>query len=217
MARVLLLVCFLSSTAAFADGPDFSRGAVMLGLHYGYGLWGFDRAQLSSQVGAPNADAFLGTTPNAQAAAVRLGYNVLGHATAEAVLTATGWNLTEVTRGGAGFLIGALRWHPLMLVFPEGPRKVPFDASVFFGAGYGIVGQARGMDGAALTAGFDIEYYISRGVGFSFFARDFFPLWNSFYLDYDNRAVPGNTIAMPGGSGGSFISFGLALNLRFET
>jgi hypothetical protein len=217
MERLLVCFLFLAPVAAQAAQADFSNGAVILGLEYGPGYWGFDRAHLAAQVGDPLASVFVDDLQTGHTGTIRLGYNILGHATVEAMVTGTGWDLSTVNRGGAGFVGGELHWHPLELVWLKKERPIPLDASVFFGLGYGIAGERTGMDGTVLETGLTASYFFVKAVGAGLFVRGVFPQWNNFYIDYDNRQLAGNTLPLPNGSGGSFWTFGLALTFRVET
>ncbi len=206
--------------AAAAEAPDFSRGAVEISLQGGAGQWALDRFRLASQVDAvlPGDSAvFVADAQGGPAASLKVGYDILGHASIDAELTATGWSILDSSRGGAGFLVGMVHWHPLQLVWLKKARPVPFDSTVFFGYGYGIAGSRRGMDGNLMELGLDATYYFSRGVGVGLYVRDVLLQFNKYYLDWDNRSLPGATVALPNGSGGSFITYGLTLDLRFET
>lgn len=217
IARTLVFLALLWPPLARSGAPEFSKGALVLGLQYGQGLWALDRARLVEQVGEHNSDLFIGQAKGSHAASLRLGYNILGHATLEAALTGTGWDLSQGSRGGAGFLAGLVHWHPLELVWREQTRPVPLDASAFFGLGYGIAGQERGMDGRIIELGAQASYWFSQAVGAGLFARGVLLQWGSFYLDYDRRAQAGNTIALSKGSGGAFWTLGVSLDFRFET
>lgn len=216
MIRFIALLGLVVPAAASAQ-PDFTRGAVVFGLQYGPGLWALDRRHLASQVGDGHAGVFVGDARNSHTASMRLGYNILGHATVEADLTATGWNLADQTRGGGGFLAGVAHWHPLALVWKDQPRPYPIDATAFLGLGYGIAGQNRGMDGQLWEVGATGSYYFSPSVAVGLFARGILLQWSNFYLDYDGRTLAGNTLALPKGSGGAFWTLGLSLDFRFET
>ena len=44
--------------------------------------------------------------------------------------------------------MGTVTWHPLQLVFlKKEVRPIPIDFGTYFGLGYGIAGERRGMDG----------------------------------------------------------------------
>ena len=218
MMRPLFFILLLS-LPALADPPKFSSGGVIFGVQYGPGLWSFDRGFIGSQVGQGFADAYIGDLrgwPDAQTLAIRLGYNILGHASIEVNLLATGWALSEPSRGGGGFLTGILAWHPLQIVFMnKEKRPIPIDFSIFFGAGYGIVGQRLGMDGLVWQWGMTVDYWFNRFIGLGAFVRGTFPRFGAMYLDYDNRSAAGNTLQLPQTSGGMFWHPGLELLLRF--
>jgi hypothetical protein len=210
----VLVVC--SSLTTWAASPKFSEGGVVVGLQYGPGFWVLDRAFIGNQVGLQNADTYIHDVQNTHTLALRLGYNILGHATLEADLLATGWNLSTSDRGGAGFLTGVVAWHPLELVFlNKAERPIPLDASMSFGVGYGIAGQRLGMDGLVLQWGMNAEWWFNRFFGVGAFVRGTFMKWGSMYLDYDHRSSPGNTLALPQTSGGAFWHPGIELLLRF--
>jgi len=196
---------------------DFSRGAVIFSIQPGYAVWGLDLARIQrdtevydpggARVFVDQANQAIGTV------SVKLGYNILGHVTLDAELTGTGWNVFRSDRGGAGFLVGALHWHPLELVWRKEVRPVPFDASVFFGYGYGICGSTRGMDGNLWEVGVDASYFVSKSVGFGIFARGIYLNWDKFYQNFDgNQFTP-----MSPGLIGSMWTFGISLDFRFET
>lgn len=212
MVRLTILLLGLAPLSALASGPNFSRGGLLFGLQYGFGSWGYDRARLEQQVGPGDAAIFLDDLKNTHTATLKLGYNILGHATVGADFTATGWNVFDASRGGAGFLVGSVRWHPLELVWLEKDRPVPLDASLFAGLGYGIVGQRRGMDGMVWEVGFEAEYYLNRLLSLGLFARGVLPQWNALYIDYDNRI----TVPLDGGWSGNFWSYGMMATFRFE-
>jgi hypothetical protein len=115
----------------------------------------------------------------------------------------------------AGIVTGYLAWHPLELGWlKKASRPIGLDVSTLFGVGYGIVGQNRGMDGLVLQWGLNIDYFFARTFGIGLFAKGTFLQWDKFYLDYNNRDLPGNTLPVSGGSVGSFWTLGLALNFR---
>ncbi len=217
MMRLFFFSVALLSLPASADPPKFSSGGIIFGLQYGpVGLWSFDRTFIGSQVGQANADAYIADLQSTHTVGVRLGYNILGHVSLEANLVATGWNLSQTTRGGGGILTGILAWHPLELIFIKKERRpIAIDASIFFGAGYGIVGQRIGMDGLVWQWGMTVDYWFNRFVGLGVFIRGTFPRWGSMYLDYDNRSAPGNTLKLVNTSGGQFWHPGFELLFRF--
>lgn len=221
--RLVLVGSLLAGVTAWADPPKFSSGGVIFSIQYGpVGLFSFDRTFIGSQlqasvgpVGQAYADAYLGDLRNTHTVGLRLGYNILGHATISADLVATGWNLSDTNRGGGGILTGILAWHPLQLIFMNKERRpIPIDASIFFGAGYGILGQRLGMDGLVWQWGMTADFWFNRYIGLGVFIRGSFPRWGAVYLDYNNRSAAGNTITLPQTSGGQFWHPGFALTFR---
>lgn len=216
MIRCALMATIVAAGTSFADPPKFSQGGFLFSISYGPGFWSFDRALLGSQVGQANADVFAtdAVSPS-HAVALRAGYNILGHASIGADFSATGWDITQPNRGGAGFLTGFLAWHPLELVWmKKQQRPIGLDVSTMFGVGYGIMGETRGMDGLVLQWGFNADYFFARYFGAGLFAKGTFLQWDKFYLDYYERDQPGNTLPTPRGSGGSFWMLGIALTFR---
>lgn len=220
MFRTALIAALLSTSAAFAVPPEFSDGGVVLGLQYGPGNWFLDGPKLTAQLGAGEASLLTNNTLSGHSATLRLGYNILGHATVEGSLTATGWNLFEPGRGGAGFGTGGVHWHPLQLAKelwkPTWLEGRAFDASVFFGLGYGILGQVRGLDGMVWQWGFDADWYFARTIGIGAFVRSTQLATTNYYVDFYDRAAPGNTLVLQDGGVGSFLQFGVSLTLRIS-
>lgn len=191
--------------------PRFSEGGFVMTVQYGVGLWGMDRPKLVSQVGGILADSFITDVQNTHTATLKASYNILGHASIGVDFTGTGWNVFDVNRGGAGFLAGTLAWHPLELVWMQKKvRPLALDASVFFGAGYGIAGRITGMDGLVLEGGFQADWYFTRYFGVGLFARGVFPQWDKFYTDFYGRVFA----QLPQGSGGAFWTLGASLHFR---
>ncbi|MBL9039509.1 MAG: hypothetical protein JNG84_13400, partial [Archangium sp.] len=169
----------LIAAAAWAEPPQFSAGGFRLGFQYGPGIWNIDTAKLRSQLPLnPNGDLatiFSNEVQNTHTLSLGVAYDILGHASLGVDLTATGWNLPDANRGGAGFLVGRVAWHPLEIVWiKKKKRPVPLDISGFFGVGYGIVGQRTGIDGLVLEAGFQADYFFTRFFGLGFFVRGVF-------------------------------------------
>ena len=205
---------FLSVTAA-AAGPNFSEGGFVVSIQYGPGFWSLDKPRLSNQVPVDHAAAFVSETQNTHTVSLAVAYNIMGHASVGADLTATGWNLQNSTRGGSGFLIGKVAWHPLQLVWLGKERRpLSLDISPWFGLGYGITGQSRGADGLVFETGLNADYFFTKYFGIGLFARFVFLSYANFYLDYNNRSLPGSTLPLKDGSGGNFISIGFAIHFR---
>lgn len=197
------------------DWPKFSKGGLLFQIQYGYGWWAMNRALLTSQSSMEDADGFIAQTKDTHALQLRVGYNILGHATISVDLTATGWDLTTKNVGGAGFLTGSVAWHPLELAFMnKDHRPIPIDFSLLFGAGYGIAGETRGLDGAVLQTSLFVDYFFVRYFGLGLFFKAHHFLFNKLYRDYYNRDQPGNSVTLNQGSGGHYLHFGLTLTLR---
>ncbi len=196
--------------------PDFSRGGFVLSLEYSpWASWSVDQAHLASQVGDAAAGVFIAQAKSQHTASLHMAYNILGHASIGVDFTATGWNIAEPSRGGGGFLVGTVGWHPLQLVWMHQDRRpLGVDLKVYFGAGYGIAGQSTGMDGLVTELGFDAMFFFSRYFALGLYGRLMFLQWDKFYLDYYGRDQPGMTIPLPQGSGGTFGSFGFAMHFR---
>ena len=230
MTRLVSVMVVLVSAVVLADPPNFSAGGFNFQIQYGPGFWTIDQTALGNDpgknglppVGPVNASLFkemLTTSKHvpAHTVSLSLAYNILGHASVGADITATGWEIFDAARGGGGFVIGKVAWHPIELFFMnKEKRPIGLDASTFFGVGYGIVGGATsvpgfpdGMDGLIFEWGANVDYFFARYFGLGFFARGIFLNWEKFYLDFNNRDVPGNTIPLAKPLGGSFWTFGL--------
>jgi hypothetical protein len=215
MFRCVLVVGLLSGRAGLAEPPKFSEGGFLFSLMYGPGLWGFNRTLLAEQVGAGNADILIADAVTSHTVSLRAAYNILGHASLGVDFSGTGWDISNSNRGGAGFLTGFVAWHPLELVWmKKQQRPIGLDVSTMFGVGYGIMGEQRGMDGLVLQWGLNADYFFARYFGLGLFAKGTFLQWDKFYVNYNDRSVPGNTLPVPKGTGGSFWTLGITLIFR---
>ena len=209
----------LTAAAGSASEPDFGSGGFVLSLQYGPGFWNFSPARMASQLPDNVGDVtqFVGDLRTSHVGTLQARYSILGHVSLGADFTATGWNPSPTIIGGAGFLAGTIAWHPLQLVLvllKKTPRPVPLDLSTAFGVGYGIAGQRRGMDGLLYEWTLGLDYFVTRYLALGAFVRGVFFSWNKLYLNYIDRSLPGNTLPLPQGSGGSFWTFGLSLSFR---
>jgi hypothetical protein len=217
MKFFVFLAAIVSGFSAGAfEGPQFSKGGFGLTVQYGPGFWNIDQSKLAAATNASEASAFVSDLKNTHTVSVRAAYTILGHASIGAELTGTGWDITTLGRGGAGFAIGSATWHPLELVFMnKDKRPLPIDVGLVFGIGYGIAGQRRGMDGLLFEGAIDVDFFFARYIAVGLFGRGIFFNWNNLYLDFENRAVPGNTLPLGNvGSVGSFFTFGISVTLR---
>jgi hypothetical protein len=185
-------------------------GGIQIGLEYGYGDWSFDRTHLVNQVGPALADDFLTHTHSGQTAALHLGYNILGFGGPEVDVTATGWNITSADRGGGGMVAGIGAFSPFNFFLPPERR---WDAQVFLGYGYGLVGQTKAMDGGVFEWGARGEFFVTPNLSLGAALRFYHPQFGDFILDYDNRSQPGNTLKLPQGSGGLFWMLGVQVGI----
>lgn len=233
MIRLIALVTSLVPLAVWADPPHFSTGGFNFQIQYGPGFWTVDQNKLGTDpgkeglmVGPTNAQLFKESLQNTHTVSLSASYNILGHASVGADITATGWNLFDVTRGGGGFVIGKIAWHPIELFFlNKEKRPIGLDADTYFGVGYGIVGGAtavagapNGMDGLVFEWGLNANYYFARYFGLGLFARGVFLNWSKFYLDFNNRDenTCGGPCTLPLANplGGSFWTFGISMTFR---
>ncbi|HEY1089386.1 MAG TPA: hypothetical protein VGE37_16910 [Archangium sp.] len=219
MIRLLVLMLAVVPAAVWADPPNFSHGGFLLQLQYGPGFWTFDKSKLDMEVAGRDpggGTAFVDSLVNTHTVTLGLNYNILGHATIGADLTASGWRLDAADRGGGGMLVGKVAWHPLELVFMnKEKRPIPLDFSTFFGVGYGIVGggrigDPRGMDGLLFEWGADVQWYFARFFGIGFFVRGVFFNWDKLYQDFNNKVF----VQLSQPSGGSFWTVGITLTFR---
>jgi hypothetical protein len=214
-----------------AGEPALSQGqsawghaGVYFHVGYGYNWWSLDRAKVASQIGSRDdpANFFNSSAVDAQTASLRGGYNVAGHAHAGFHFLATGWEVLNSARGGAGYIGGEVGWHPLSLVsalLPSGPipGEQYYDSWLEAGLGYGIVGKKRAMDGGIATFGLAAEGYPLPWLSLGLRTTWYFPFFNRYILDYDHRADPGMSLELPRGSGGSFLAFNAFVAFHFGT
>jgi hypothetical protein len=200
------------------------HAGVYFHIGYGYNWWSLDRAKVANQIGIRDdpANFFNGSAVDAQAASLRGGYNVLGHAHAGVHFLATGWEVLNSARGGAGYIGGEVGWHPLSLVsalLPGGPlpEERYYDLWLEAGIGYGIVGKKRAMDGGIATFGLAAEGYPLPWLSLGLRTTWYFPFFSRYILDYDHRADPGMSLDLPQGSGGSFLAFNAFVAFHFGT
>ncbi len=200
--------------------PDFKGGGFLFDIQYGYSVWSMNAPRVSGATGEHLVDE-LASKP-AHMLTIGLAYNILGHVSIGADITASGWDVFSPNRGGGGFVVGKIAWHPLQAVFAamKEDRKFGFDFNTFFGVGYGISGfgpdadNKRGMDGLIFEWGLQADYFLARYFALGVYVKGIFTSWNKYYLDFENRAQAGNTINLNPVSGGAVWGFGLTLTFR---
>ncbi|MEW6431579.1 MAG: hypothetical protein AB1730_08710 [Myxococcota bacterium] len=214
---VAVVAALAAGPGRAAEPPTFSQGGFIFALQYGPGFWLVNEAALGAQAGAGYANVFVSDLVTSHTLSLSAKYVILGHASIGVDFTATGWDVFSSNRGGAGFLVGTVGWHPLELVFKlleYEKRPVTFDVSTWVGLGYGIAGERLGSDGLTVEWGVTFDWFFTRFFALGTFARGAFLKWNSLYLDFNNRDVPGNTVPLPNGLGGAFWTLGLSLTFR---
>jgi hypothetical protein len=215
--RWVVLTLLVTAGSARAAPPKFSEGGFIFSAQYGPGFWNVNQAALAAQVGESFASVFVGDLQTSHTLSLKAAYVILGHASVGVDFTATGWDVLSSNRGGAGFIVGTVAWHPLESVFKilkYEKRPVNFDLSSGIGLGYGIAGERLGSDGFTVEWTIDFDWFFTRWFALGTFARGAFLKWNALYLDFDHRDVPGNTLPLPNGLGGAFWTVGLSLNFR---
>lgn len=215
---VSLIIVVAPLSAAALEVPKFKKGGVLISLQAGAAVPHLDDANLNSLF--TGAFLFTRQVQTAPGVGFRLGYNILGHASVGADFTATGWDVFNDNRGGSGYLVGYVAWHPMELFFlKKDERPFGLDFNTHVGLGYGIVGGSQpaawGMDGIAVQWGFAIDYFLNRYFAVEFFAKVNFLQFDKFYFDWDSahRGGPGAININPRG-GGTWWHTGLALVLR---
>ncbi|GMU61789.1 MAG: hypothetical protein AMXMBFR34_35520 [Myxococcaceae bacterium] len=215
--RWAVLGLVVAAAAARADPPKFSEGGFIFSVQYGPGFWNVSQAHLATQVGESYASVFAGDLQTSHTLSLKAAYVILGHASVGVDFTATGWDVFTSNRGGGGFIVGTVAWHPLESVFKimkYEKRPVVFDLSTGFGLGYGIAGERMGSDGLVVEWTINFDWFFTRWFALGTYAKGVFLKWNSLYLNFDQRDVPGNTLPLPNGLGGAFWTVGLSVNFR---
>ncbi|HEY3452454.1 MAG TPA: hypothetical protein VGK67_39285 [Myxococcales bacterium] len=212
-----------------APSRTVGHAGAYLTLSGGYNWWSLNRGKVAGQVAQANPAEdtnwmFDASLQNGAAAGLRGGYDILGHAHIGFNFTGTGWDVFTKERGGGGYIGGEVGWHPLSMIFALVPDHVReksgqkyYDLFVEGGAGFGLVGKHRAMQGLVGSVGLGTEGYPAQWVSIGVRATWYFPAFNEYIIDYDNRASPGMTIPLPEGSGGRFFSCTGYLAFHFGT
>jgi hypothetical protein len=150
-------------------------------------------------------------TQNALAATLLLGYGIQDHVTVSAGLTATGWGLFSPESGGAGLASLEVAWHPAALL-PLGRLGAVrrWDGALFAGAGYGVLGEKRAIDGLHLQLGLRAEYLVTPWLSLGAAVRYAGLRFGRYVVNWNgNVSVP-----LPRTSGGELFIPALTLALR---
>ena len=167
-AQIAALV-FLSVSLCL--GAAQAREGFSISLGIGGGFWSLNEGSLRdslAEMSPPRGvETRLLTKELSDGLAVRFGmaYNIKGYASVEIGMTGHGWNLSNLDAiGGSGHVSMVAHFHPFQLFMPERD----FDASVFLGGGYSILGggheddsMSRGLDGGALECGIGGRYFFT--------------------------------------------------------
>ena len=199
--RVVVLGVLVVSPSAFAQRFALGEG-LLVRLEPGYALPSLDAERIQSQTRLPPGEVkslLSDHTPSAPGATLVLGYNIKGHATVAAALSATGWDLATSQRGGAGFAALEVSWHPLQLSPSLHPRR--YDVSVFGGAGYFVLGEQRALTGLNLQAGLRAEYFVTNWLSLGGAVRYISLQANEYVEDWNGNVRQ----ELPEGSGGSVV------------
>ncbi len=202
----------LPSTAlAQSAGTPAPGEGVVIRIEPGYTRWNLDADRIQRQSGIPADDvrsALVEQTPNAPGVSLVLGYNIKGHASISAAVSGTGWDLEGKQRGGAGLAALELAWFPAQLVPKLAQRR--WDVSFFGGAGYGVVGEKRAMDGLHYQVGARAEAYLTRWLSIGGAVRYSAFQFDRYVVNWDENVQ----VALPEKSGGGmwFPSFTLAIH-----
>ncbi|MDF1563014.1 MAG: hypothetical protein P1V51_08215 [Deltaproteobacteria bacterium] len=218
-----LLALLLLPALARADGAPVEpqrrlEEGLTIRLEPGYSAWTLDGPRIADQVPVferPFVDPLLvQQTENSLGLGLGIGYNIRGHASILLQLRGHGWDLGSSQRGGAGLATLELGWHPaalleaLEVLSPTARRW--WDASIHLGAGYGVIGEDRAMDGLVLAFGLRAEAFatdwLSLGAGITWV-----PLKLSRYVtDWSG----GIDHPLPEGSGGHVLFPSLTLGVH---
>jgi hypothetical protein len=173
--------------------PCSAREGFSVQFGLGGGFFSLDEGDLSSalsDLSPPRNDAarLTGTLADGLALRFAMAYNIKGYASVEAGLTAHGWNLGNADEiGGSGHLTFCGHFHPLQLWLPERD----YDASVFLGGGYSIVGGGRddhnrGLQGGELEFGVTGRYFFTSFFSLGVDMRFAVPFYSTWFVDWDD-------------------------------
>ncbi|RME28207.1 MAG: hypothetical protein D6806_03305 [Deltaproteobacteria bacterium] len=161
-------------------------GGFSIDVGLGGGFWHLPEGSLAGSLqkaGRYDARQLTQTLSSGFSIRLSFSYNFYGWASVEAGFSGHGWNLAGDDIGGTGIVGAAAHFHPLQLWWPE--RR--FDASVFLGGDWAILGGGhesdnanRGLTGGAIECGLKARYrvtsWFSAGVDLRFYVP-FFKTW----------------------------------------
>ncbi|MCP4502612.1 MAG: hypothetical protein GY822_21910 [Deltaproteobacteria bacterium] len=184
--KILNGCAFLVLSALFfaSSSAEARNGGIYLEIAPGYGFFAADEV-ITENGGDGGEDS----PPNGFIPQLKLGLNLFGYGGVETDIAGHGWDLTNSTRGGGGYVGGVVRVTPLELLrwvipdtftlpslIPEGPvtwHDRFFDLGLYFGGGYTMVGENYAYSGGYLKYGFDVKFFITPyfAIGLDFSVR----------------------------------------------
>lgn len=213
---LVLLLAIVATQGAAATERRLTEGLVIR-LEPGYFAWNLDQSRIEGQVGSEAGEVgprLIDQAQNGPGLTLSFGYNIRGHATLAATITGNAWDIGNTQRGGGGLASFDVSWHPLLLlevleVIPVDPGR-RYDASLFFGAGWGVIGEDRAMRGLHLSLGGRAEYLLTRW----FSAGAVLALHPLKFSEYVVDWGDGVIVDLPERSGGSALFVGLTLAIH---
>lgn len=142
---------------------------------------------------------------------LRLGYNILGHASVETALSVAG----ALPLTGSFHVGGQVRWHPVELFIPHQDRD--WDVSTFVGGGFSMAGYSpqfdaevhggektsrtedvfdrKGWKGVHVAFGFGMDYQLSELASVGFDLKFIRPLYSRWIANFEENygAAPEST------------------------
>ena len=195
MKRFIPALALLALTLGSSPEAQAREGfSVHFGL--GGGFWDLGTDSLANQlseINRPPAEGALLTGSLDHGLAFQLGfaYNIMGYASLDLGITGHGWNLgTSDAIGGSGHASLVAHIHPLQFFLP--PDR-PYDASLFLGGGYSIVGggqagdnRSRALDGGALECGMAGRWFFTDWFSLGAELRLIAPFYSRWVVDWED-------------------------------
>ncbi len=184
------LFAMVTLAAPVRAGEGFS---VSLGV--GGGFWRLPAGDLGKtlqRLDVPRGDQALLTEPLADGLALRfaMAYNIRDLVSIELGASGHGFKLDEPDAiGGSGHFALVVHFHPFGLFMPDRD----FDASVFLGGGYAILGGgqaaddlSRGLDGGLLECGLAGRYFFTPWFSLGAEVRLGVPFFSRWHVDWED-------------------------------
>jgi len=171
----LLLFVLAGATPSLAKAADALEPqrrleeGITIRLEPGYSAWNLNLDKMSEQLPTPEnglvGPLLVDQAKNNFGLGLGIGYNIRGHVSILLQFRGHGWDIGDRQRGGAGVATLEVGWHPaamleaLEVLSPTARRW--WDASLHLGAGYGVIGEDRALDGLVLAFGFRAEAFVN--------------------------------------------------------